>query len=330
MYISSRRLGVYAVALGFAIVMNFTVPRLMPGSPVDAMIAQLGPRATPAAVEAIKARFGAVEAPLAAQFLDYLKGLATLDLGVSVKYYPQTVTEILARSTLWTLFLVVTAITFSLVVGTLLGAIAAWRRGGRFDTVVSPFSVVMIAVPPVIIALTALFVFGVSLRWFPVGYAYDPSLDPGINFTFAGSVFYHAILPVLTLAIPISAPLAQILMRNIDQVLAQPFVAVARAKGASRNWVLWRHVARNAIMPTLTIAGVLFGELLAGAVVTEAVFGLSGLGGLTYQAVGNHDTAVLQAIVVISALAFVTINLIVDLLYPVLDPRLGSRSGAPA
>ena len=135
------------------------------------------------------------------------------------------------------------------------------------------------------------------------------------------------ILPVLTLAIPISAPLAQILMRNIDEVLAQPFVAVARAKGASRNWVLWKHVARNAVLPTLTIAGVLFGELLAGAVVTEAVYGLNGLGGLTYQAVGNHDTAVLQAIVVISALAFVTINLIVDLLYPVLDPRLGSKLG---
>ena len=136
------------------------------------------------------------------------------------------------------------------------------------------------------------------------------------------------VLPVATLAIPISAPLAQILMRNIDEVLTQPFVAVARAKGASRTWVLWKHVARNAVLPTLTIAGVLFGELLAGAVVTEAVYGLSGLGGLTYQAVGNHDTAVLQAIVVISALAFVTINLIVDLLYPVLDPRLARKVAA--
>jgi peptide/nickel transport system permease protein len=135
------------------------------------------------------------------------------------------------------------------------------------------------------------------------------------------------VLPVATLAIPISAPLAQILMRNIDEVLTQPFVAVARAKGASRTWVLWKHVARNAVLPTLTIAGVLFGELLAGAVVTEAVYGLNGLGGLTYQAVGNHDTTVLQAIVVISALAFVTINLVVDLLYPVLDPRLGRKLG---
>src|SRR5262245_25849304 len=134
MRLSARRLAVYGVAFLFAIVMNFTVPRLMPGSPVDAMIAHLGPRATPAAIAAIKARFGAVEEPIWWQFLEYLKGLATFDLGVSVKYYPQTVTEVLARSAGWTALLVLTAILFSLCVGVLLGAYAAWRRGGRFDS----------------------------------------------------------------------------------------------------------------------------------------------------------------------------------------------------
>jgi len=165
MRVSGRRLGVYAVALAFAIVMNFILPRLMPGTPVDAMVAQLGPRATPAAVEAIKARFGAVDQPVLLQFVDYLKGLATFDLGVSVKYYPQTVVQVLSRSTIWTIFLVVTAIIFSLSVGVVLGAISAWRRGGRFDTIISPLAVVMISVPPVIVGLTTLFVFGVSLRW---------------------------------------------------------------------------------------------------------------------------------------------------------------------
>ena len=130
------------------------------------------------------------------------------------------------------------------------------------------------------------------------------------------------ILPIITLAVPISAPLAQILIRSIDQVQTQPFVAVARAKGASRSGVLWRHVARNALLPALTIAGLLFGELIAGALITETVFGLNGLGQLTQQAVNNQDVAVLQAIVVISAAAFVGINLLVDLLYPLLDPRL--------
>ncbi len=133
------------------------------------------------------------------------------------------------------------------------------------------------------------------------------------------------ILPVATLAIPISAPLAQILIRSIDEVQTQPFVPVARAKGASRARVLWRHVAGNAILPALTMAGILLGELLAGAVVTETVFGLNGIGSLTRDAVGGQDASVLQAVVVLSAAAFVVINLIVDLLYPVLDPRLGTR-----
>ena len=130
------------------------------------------------------------------------------------------------------------------------------------------------------------------------------------------------ILPVITLAVPISAPLAQVLVRSIDAVQTQNFVAVARAKGASARQVLWAHVARNAILPALTLAGVLFGELLAGAVVTETVFGLNGLGAMTREAVGSQDVSVLQALVVLSALVFVVVNLAVDLLYPVLDPRL--------
>ncbi|MCR6497930.1 ABC transporter permease [Shinella sp. CPCC 101442] len=326
MYISSRRLGVYAVALGFAIVMNFTVPRLMPGSPVDAMIAQLGPRATPAAVEAIKARFGAVEAPIAAQFLDYLKGLATLDLGVSVKYYPQTVTEVLARSTLWTLFLVVTAITFSLVVGTLLGAIAAWRRGGRFDTVVSPFSVVMIAVPPVIIALTALFVFGVSLRWFPVGYAYDPNLDPGINFTFAGSVFYHAILPVLTLSPYLIGEFQTTMRSSMISVLGEDYVTMGRAKGLTAATVMLGYGARNAMLPVLTNLALMLGAVFGGSIVTEIVFNYPGLGLTLFTASVARDYPVIQGQLLLMTLATLGANLLVDIVYGVIDPRLKDGS----
>lgn len=128
------------------------------------------------------------------------------------------------------------------------------------------------------------------------------------------------ILPVIAVALPISAPLAQILMRSMDQVAVQPFVAVARAKGMSETGVLWRHVMGNALLPALNIAGLLLGELIAGALITETVFGRSGLGQLTQQAVNNEDIAVLQAVVMISALGFVLINLLVDLVMPRLDP----------
>lgn len=181
----------------------------------------------------------------------------------------------------------------------------------------------------IIQSLPSLFV-AVPAFWLGIMLIQVFSFQLGLVSVIAPGPIEGMILPVATLAVPISAPLAQILMRNIDEVMTQPFVAVARAKGASQAWVLWRHVARNAVLPTLAIAGVLFGELLAGAVVTEAVFGLNGLGGLTQQAVGNLDAAVLQAVVVISATGFVTINLLVDLLYPILDPRLARGAGRPA
>lgn len=322
MRIPLRRLGVYLAAFLFAIVVNFTLPRLMPGSPVDSMVAQLGPRATPAAIEAIKARFGAVEQPIWLQFLDYLKGLATFDLGVSVKYYPQTVTEVLARSAGWTAFLVSTAIVFSLCVGVSLGAVAAWRRGGRFDAFVSPFSVVLIAVPPVIIALATLFTFGVTLRWFPVGYAYDPSLDPGINFTFFGSVFWHAIMPVLTLSPYMIGEFQTTMRSSMISVLGEDYVTMGRAKGLGNTAVMFSYAARNAMLPVMTNLALMLGAVFGGSIVTEIVFNYPGLGLTLFTASVARDYPVIQGQLLLMTMATLGANLLVDILYGVVDPRM--------
>jgi len=169
-----------------------------------------------------------------------------------------------------------------------------------------------ISIPTFWLGIALIQVFSFQLRWIPV---INPSPWQGL------------LLPIVAVAVPISAPLAQILLRGIDEVSTQPFVAVARAKGASESRVLWRHVLRNAMLPVLTIAGLLLGELIAGALITETVFGLGGLGQLTQQAVNNQDVAVLQAVVMISALGFVAINLLVDLLMPLFDPRLQRVAG---
>lgn len=322
MRVPLRRLGVYLAAFLFAIVVNFTLPRLMPGSPVDSMIAQLGPRATPAAIEAIKARFGAVEQPIWQQFLEYLKGLATFDLGVSVKYYPQTVTEVLARSAGWTAFLVTTAIIFSLCVGVSLGAAAAWRRGGRFDAFVSPFSVVLIAVPPVIIALATLFTFGVTLRWFPVGYAYDPSLDPGINFTFFGSVFWHAIMPVLTLSPYMIGEFQTTMRSSMISVLGEDYVTMGRAKGLGNTAVMFSYAARNAMLPVMTNLALMLGAVFGGSIVTEIVFNYPGLGLTLFTASVARDYPVIQGQLLLMTMATLGANLLVDILYGVVDPRV--------
>lgn len=322
MRLSRRRLGVYGVAFLLAIVMNFTVPRLMPGSPVDAMIAQLGPRATPAAIAAIKARFGAVEEPIWWQFLDYLKGLATFDLGVSVKYYPQTVTEVLARSAGWTALLVLAAILFSLCVGVLLGAYAAWRRGGRFDSFVSPFAFVLIAVPPVIVALSTLFLFGVSLRWLPVGYAYHPDLDPGLDLRFLGSVLLHAIMPVLTLSTHLIGEFQSTMRSSMISVLGEDYVTMGRAKGLSDSAVMFGYAARNAMLPVLTNLALMLGVVFGGSIVTEIVFNYPGLGLTLFTASVARDYPVIQGQLLLMTLATLAANLLVDILYGVVDPRI--------
>ncbi|MFG3417562.1 ABC transporter permease [Micromonospora sp. NPDC048063] len=186
----------------------------------------------------------------------------------------------------------------------------AWIRGA------------LLAVPSLFISVPTFWLGIVLIQVF--------SFQLGLVPVIGGTRFEQLVLPVLTLAVPISAPLAQVLARSLDRVYAQPFVAVVAAKGASRRWILWRHVARNALLPTLTIAGVTFGELIAGSVVTETVFGRNGIGRLTEQAVTAQDTPVMLAIVVLAAAVFVLVNLVVDLLCPVLDPRLTTKVGVTA
>jgi peptide/nickel transport system permease protein len=304
------RIGQALAVLGVTFTAAFLLLQVLPGDAV--MIKFMSPEMGLSAdqIAEIRASYGA-DLPIWEQYLHTVANFLTGNFGYSIQA-GVPVSQQLATNLPPTLLLAslgfVAAVVLTIALAALSNMVAmAWLRSS-------------------LQSLPSLFI-SVPVFWLGIMLIQIFSFQLGLVSVISPGPVERLILPVATLAIPISAPLAQILMRNIDEVLAQPFVAVARAKGASRNWVLWKHVARNAVLPTLTIAGVLFGELLAGAVVTEAVYGLNGLGGLTYQAVGNHDTAVLQAIVVISALAFVTINLIVDLLYPVLDPRLGSKLG---
>ena len=307
------RFGQALAVLALTFTAAFLLLQVLPGDAIMIKFMAPGMALTPEQIADIRAAYGA-DLPLWERYLSTVGQFLTGNFGYSIQA-GVPVSKLLLTNLPSTLLLASLGFTAALILTILLAAASnmtgmGWLRAG-------------------LQALPSLFI-SVPVFWLGIMLIQIFSFQLGLVSVISPGPVEKLVLPVMTLAIPISAPLAQILMRNIDQVLTQPFVAVARAKGASRSWVLWRHVARNALLPTLTIAGVLFGELLAGAVVTEAVFGLSGLGGLTYQAVGNHDTAVLQAIVVISALAFVTINLIVDLLYPVLDPRLGSKVGATA
>ena len=314
-----RRAGGALLVLALAFTAAYVMLTALPGDAVMARYGNPDLGLSAAELAEIRAAYGA-DRPVIEQFLGTATSFLRGDLGHSVQTgaevsvllaeaLPATLT--LASLGLLVAVLLAVAIAFAATHGSLrhLGATRALRGALR-------------SLPPMMVSLP---VFWIGIMLLQV-FSFRLGLVPVLN----ASPVQALILPVLTLAIPIAAPLTQVLIRSIDEVSAQPFVAVSRARGASTWWLLTRSVARNALLPVLTMAGLLFGELVGGAVVTETVFGRLGVGQLTAQAVAARDTPVLMAVVVLSAVVFVLLNLVVDLLYPVLDARLRHAGTVPA
>lgn len=309
-YVLSR-IGQALLVLWAAFTLSFILLQAMPGDAV--LIKFLNPEygLSPEQIADIRAAY-AVDSGVLAQYVQTLANFLRGDFGYSI-HAGVPVSAQLATNLPPTLKLAALGFLTAAALAVAIAFLSSLSPFGWLCNFVQSLPSLFISIPVFWLGIMLIQIFSFRLKLVPV-------INPG--------PWESLILPVATISVPIAAPLAQILIRNIDEIRTRPFVSVAIAKGATQARVLWRHVARNAVLPALTIAGVLFGELLAGAVVTETVFGLNGIGGLTERAVGNQDLAVLQAIVVISAAAFVAINLAVDLAYPLLDPRLRTRNGA--
>ncbi|WP_026554634.1 ABC transporter permease [Arthrobacter sp. 35W] len=307
------RIGQALLVLWAAFTLSFILLQALPGDALLIKYQNPDMGLSPEQIAEIRASYGADQS-LVLQYLHTLGNFLTGNLGYSVSasvpVLDQLATNLPATARLAGLGF---AAAVLLAVG--IAVLANLARFAWLRTAIASLPSLFISVPVFWLGIVLIQVFSFRLKLIPV---INPPEWQGL------------ILPVLTLAIPISAPLAQVLLRSMDDVLTQPFISVARARGASLPWILWHHVARNALLPTLTIAGILFGELIGGAVVTETVFGRSGLGQLTQQAVDNQDASVLQAIVVLAAAVFVVVNLIIDLIYPLVDPRLKKSLGANA
>ncbi|PWC10850.1 peptide ABC transporter permease [Brenneria roseae subsp. americana] len=299
------RIGQALIVLWAAFTLSFILLQAMPGDAV--LIKFQNPELGLSAdqIAQLRLAYGA-DIPVLTQYFHAIDRVLHGDFGLSLQA-GVPVTELLAVNLPPTLLLAVLGFSAAAILAFAIAFVSTLTPFHWLRTALQSLPSLFISVPTFWLGIVLIQIFSFRLGLISV-------INPG--------EWEGLILPVLTLALPISAPLAQVLMRSIDQVQTQPFVAVARAKGASRRGVLWRHIARNAMLPTLTIAGLLLGELIAGALITETVFGRSGLGQLTQDAVNNQDSSVLQAIVIISAIAFVVVNLVVDLLYPLLDPRL--------
>lgn len=306
-----RRTGQAALVLLITYTVAFILLSALPSDGVMARYASPDLALSAEEIARIREAYGADD-PLIVQYLGALGGFLTGNYGYSVQT-GTPVSTLIVEALPGTIALSVSAFLLAVILALLIAVLATTRTFGRVGDVVRSLPAFMVSLPTFWLGIVTIQVVSFQLGWVPI---------------IGATTVQALILPTLTLAVPISAPLAQVLIRSIDEVQRQPFIQAVRARGAGEAWIFWRNVLRNAMLPALTMAGLLFGELVGGAVVTEAVFGRAGIGQMTVQAVANRDTPVLLAVVVIAATLYVLINLLVDLLYPVLDPRLRRKAGA--
>jgi peptide/nickel transport system permease protein len=313
-----RTVAQYGAVLVAAIALNFALPRLAPGDAIDYLLPpeQAG-ALTPEQRAEILDRFG-LNDPLPEQFKDYVAGIARGDLLVSIRF-GRPVTSLLGERVGWTLLLVGGALVLSTVIGALLGFRSAWRRGTSADTGTMAGMMFLDALPPFFVGMLLLLAFSVGLGWFPSYGALAPSDARGLESI--GEVLKRAVLPIATLAIAGLGPMYLVARSALVSELAEDYVLMAEAKGLTDKEVR-RHAARNALLPVSTVALVGLGTLVGGAAVVETVFSYPGLGRLIYESVLARDYPVIQGAFLLLIVTVVVANLLNDLVYPYLDPRV--------
>jgi peptide/nickel transport system permease protein len=319
-----RRATMFVLTLWAAVTLNFVIPRLMPGSPTDAALAKFAGvgTVTPAQRQAVGAMLGLPHGGLLSQYGSYLADLARFRFGVSYTYFPQPVSSVIGQALPWTLVLVGTATVIAFVAGTLLGVLAAWRRGRTLDAIATVGSAFSSAFPYFWTALLLLFAFGFTLGWFPIKGGYSPGAAPQASLSFVGDAAYHSVLPAITIIISVLGGWVLSMRNNMIPTLGEDYVTFAEANGLRRRTVALRYAARNALLPNMTLFALALGLVVSGSVLTEYVFGYPGVGYLLANAISNRDYPLLQALFLIITLSVLVANFLVDLLYTWLDPRV--------
>jgi ABC-type dipeptide/oligopeptide/nickel transport system permease component len=303
-----RRLVTAIPLLAAVAAFTFLLLRVIPGDPILAM---MGERYDPETAEAFRRDLG-LDQPWPAQLLRFFGDLAHGDLGVSLSLSRRGVTELILERFPHTMLLASGAILVAVAIGVSLGGAAAWRRGSLVDRAVTVGSLVGVSVPVFTTGLFLAFLFGVVWRVLP------PSGSEGFDPR-------YLVLPALALATPSTALIARITRSSLVEVAGKDYIRTARAKGARDLRIFGAHLLRNAALPIITVVGTDFGSYLGGSVLTESVFAWPGVGRLTLEAIAKRDFPLIQGIVVFMATLFILVNLAVDCLYAVLDPRVEMR-----
>ncbi|WP_394892509.1 ABC transporter permease [Mesorhizobium sp. AaZ16] len=308
-----KRFLIGALTLVFASLVVFSVLEILPGDPARLM---LGMNASEETVQVLREQMG-LNQPLLLRYLDWAGGLLMLDFGKSYTYSVPVI-DLIAERIVVSLPLAIMALFLSTVIAIPVGVFAAQRRGRTADTLSMGAAQIGVAIPNFWFALILIYIFAVWLRLVPAGGF--PGWNAGV-----WPAFKTLILPAVALALPQAAILARVTRSALLEVLGEDYIRTARAKGMPRSHVLWRHALRNAMIPVLTILGLQFAFLLAGTIIIENVFYLPGLGRLIFQAITQRDLIVVESVVMLLVATVIVVNLLVDLSYAIVDPRLRIR-----
>src|SRR6266536_2342970 len=320
-----RRIVFYCFAIWVALTLNFLLPRLMPGSPLGGVLQHLSPsqiQSNPGIIQTYEALLGGGKGTIWHDYVVYLHRLAHLNFGVSTSNSPATVSEVVGRTLPYSIALVGVAFVLSFVLGTLIGMVAAWRRGGAVDTVVVPTFMALSAFPAFFTALLGVYFFGLKLGWFPIQHAYDSGLVPGFDFAFFASALRHAELPILVIVSAYAGGWVLNMRTVMINTISEDYVAMAHAKGLRDRRVMTRYAGRNAILPPLNGFAAQFAGAVGGLVFIEYVFSYPGAGLTLQQAALGNDYPLTQALLLVFAMCVIAANFIMDLLNFVLDPRV--------
>ncbi|WP_298338182.1 ABC transporter permease [Ferrimicrobium sp.] len=319
-----RRLGFYLIALFVAITVNFFIPRLMPGNVVENLMSKY-PNLKPSAQRALDVLLGVGhQGSLLHQYVLYLGQLAHGNFGIDPLQFPTPVIDIIRAALPWTIVLVGTATVISWLLGTGLGILAAWRRGGRLDQLLPALSFLQ-ATPYFFLALVLVWLLALHFHLFPAQQGFSNGLTIGFNWAFISSAVVHSILPALTIVLT-SAAGWMLQMRNVMvATMGEDYVLAAQAKGLSKRRVIFTYGARNAILPSISGFALALGFVVSGTLLMEIVFNYPGIGTQLYNAVTSDDYPLTQAIFLIISVAVLLANIGADVIYVILDPRVRRR-----
>lgn len=316
-----RRVGGAAVTIALIVVVNFVLFRAMPGSP-ERVLLRGTPNVTSAQLEAARERWGLNDPVFPDQFVAFVGATARGDLGYSFIARGQTVVDVLAQRVWPTIILFGLGELIAIGLGLALGAYSGWRRGGAVDFIGNTLSLILYSTPYFLLGMALLLLFAVQLGWFPTfgmltaGQAYAGWTDRLADFA------AHLVLPLATVSLGLVGQYAIVMRSSIIETLADDYVTTARAMGLKDSRVLWHHALPNAMLPTVSLIAINLGYVIAGAITVEVVFNWPGLGTLAVEALEALDYPVLQGVFLLLSVSVVLANLVADVVYGYLDPRV--------